>query len=232
MLRTRWLLAALAAGGFGIAMAQGAGGGAGGGKDPAGTAGTQPSPRTDMQEGTAPSGAAAATTSGTAAAAASGANEVATTLAKLHVGHEAEVQAGHWMQAHATNTKVKDFAKKMVKDHTAMDKDVNDYARKHDIALTGVAGVDAEQAKHKEALDRLEGMQGAQADRHYMQMMVEDHTRDVSEVGTAAQQAKQGHDDQYTKLLENTQKKMKSHLEDAQKISRDLGARQARHPAQ
>jgi putative membrane protein len=94
------------------------------------------------------------------------------------------------------------------------------------------ASVDSAKAEQQKALDELTGMQGSQADRHYMQMMVEDHTKDVSEVKVAAQQARQGSDKDYSKLLDKTEKKMESHLEDAQKISRDLGQRQARAQTQ
>jgi putative membrane protein len=252
MLKTNWLVAAIAAGWMGAAAAQGAGSGVGGGKDTAGSAGTQTTPRTDMQEGTGTgpndnprpqdqsSTTQGTTSSGTmgssgtmssdqAASTASG--DKATTIAKLHAGHDAEVQAGSWMQQHATNSKVKDFAKKMVNDHSAMDKDLQKYAQKHNLALTGVASVDSEKAKHREALEDLKGMQGAQADHHYMQMMVQDHTKDVSEVKAAAQHAKQGSDKDYSKLLSKTEKKMEDHLKDAQKISHDLASRQARTPA-
>lgn len=223
MLRTKWLAAAIAAGWIGAASAQGGAGGGTGGAG-AGGAGTGTG-----AGGGAPESQARANASqqGTTSS-----GDAASTLPKLHAGNAAEIQAGTWMQQHATNAKVKDFAKKMVKDHTAMDKDVQAYAKKHDVALTGDASVDSAKAEQQKALDELKGMQGAQADRHYMQMMVEDHTKDVSEVKVAAQQAKQGSDKDYSKLLDKSEKKMEGHLKDAQKISRDLAQRQARAPSQ
>lgn len=251
MQRTKWLALALGAGWMGLAAAQGAGAGAGAGgagKDPSGTAGTNPSPRTDMKEGTGtgqsdtatrPSDTSTQGTMGsdqTSAAAARGttsgsSSDMTATLAKMHAGNELEIQAGSWMRAHATNSKVKDFAKKMVDDHSAMDKDANAFAQKHDLQLTSGPEYTSKSSEHQAMLEQLKGMQGAQADRHYMQMMVQDHTKDVSEVKTAALQSKQGNDKEYTKLLEKAEKKMEGHLKDAQKIARDLGARQARNPA-
>ncbi|GEJ55337.1 DUF4142 domain-containing protein [Anaeromyxobacter diazotrophicus] len=261
MARTKWLALALGAGWMGLAAAQGAGGaggggaGAGGGKDTSSSAGSRTPANADMQEGTgtgprdqttAPGaggarsdmttqGTTGATGSDTAATARSGTpgdtSEMTSTLAKMHAGNELEVQAGTWMRAHATNSKVKDFAKKMVDDHGAMDKDANAFAQKHDLQLTSAPEYASKTSEHQTMLDELKGMHGAQADRHYMQMMVEDHTKDVSAVKTAAEQAKHGSDKEYAKLLEKAEKKMEGHLKDAQKISRDMGARQARHPA-
>jgi putative membrane protein len=153
------------------------------------------------------------------------------TLQKLHAGNQAEIQAGQWMQEHAQSSKVKDFAKKMVKDHTDMDKDVQKFAQKQGISLTGAAaGGDA--AKDEQHTHMMKDMPAAQADRHYMTMMVEDHQRDVSEVRSAAQQAKSSNDKDLAKLLDKTAKKMEDHLKDAQKIQREMGSRQARTPGQ
>lgn len=231
MNRTQWCTAALAAGWMGLALAQGAGagagagagGGAGAGKDTSSSAGTKPSPKEDMgQTGSQAAGAAAG---------AMGAADTAATMAKLHAGHQAEVAAGEWMQSHATSPRVKEFATRMVDDHGAMDRDVEKYAQKHQLALTG-ADVASEQAKHREQLDALKALSGAEADRHYMQMMVDDHTKDVSEVKTAAGEARHGKDQEYARLLDRTEKKMESHLHAAQRISHDLSSRQARHPAE
>jgi hypothetical protein len=65
-----------------------------------------------------------------------------------------------------------------------------------------------------------------------MQMMVLDHTRDVNELKAGAELAKQGSDEDYSKLLDKTAKTMEGHLEDAQKISHEMVPRQARKPSQ
>ena len=158
-----------------------------------------------------------------------GSADMTTTLAKLHAGNEAEIQAGTYMQQQATNGKVKDFAKKMVDDHTALDKDGQRFAQKHKLELTSAPEYQATTSENRSMLEQLKSTQGAERDRHYMQMMVSDHQKDVSEVKQAAEMAKQGgQDKEYAKLLDKCQKKMEGHLKDAQKISRDLGSRQAR----
>ncbi len=159
-------------------------------------------------------------------------SDAARTAAKLHAGNQEEIEAGTWMQEHATNSKVKDFAKKMVDDHGSMDKDLMSYAQKHDIDLAS-APTSAEPSKAKESasLERIKSMEGAQADRAYMKMMVDDHTKDVKETKTAAQHAKHAKNDEFAKLLDKSAKKMEGHLKDAQKIQRDLSQRQARTPS-
>ena len=158
--------------------------------------------------------------------------DVARTLAKLHAGNQEEIEAGTWMKEHATNDKVKDFANKMVDDHGSMDKDLMSFAEKHAIDLTSAPKpADASKEAGSASLEHLKGMQGAQADRAYMKMMVDDHTKDVRETKTAAQHAKHAKNDEFAKLLDKSAKKMDSHLKDAQKIQRDLSQRQARTPS-
>ena len=159
------------------------------------------------------------------------ASDAATTLAKLHQGNQAEIQAGKWMQEHAQNGSVKDFAKKMVKDHTAMDKDALSLARKKGVDLTTASAVDADKAKSQQQLQALQDMPAGQADRHYIAMMVKDHQHDLAEVH-AAQQAAMGTDQDLSKLLDKSAKKMEDHLKDAQKLQRDMTSRQARTPSQ
>jgi predicted outer membrane protein len=80
------------------------------------------------------------------------------------------------------------------------------------------------------SLERLKGMEGAQADRAYMKMMVDDHTKDVKEARAAAQRAKKADNTELAELLDDSAKTMEGHLKDAQKIQRDLSQRQARTP--
>jgi putative membrane protein len=159
--------------------------------------------------------------------------ETAHTLAKLHAGNQAEIEAGNWMKDRAQSSKVKDFAQKMVDDHGSMDKDVQSFAQKRGIDLTAGASstASAEKGKAEHQLDEIKAMTGAQADRAYMDMMVRDHQKDVSATRQAEQTAKSNKDDEFAKLLDNSAKKMESHLKDAQKIDRELTQRQARTPS-
>jgi putative membrane protein len=109
-----------------------------------------------------------------------------------------------------------------------MDKDITSFAQSHQIDLTGAT---AAESKESASLGRLKSMQGAQADRAYMKMMVEGHTKDVKETKEAGQHAKAAKNTELAKLLDKSAKKMEDHLKDAQKIQRDLSQRQARTPS-
>ncbi len=178
-------------------------------------------------------GSSAATTGSTAAGstAAEASGSHAELMQRLHAGNEAEIQAGQWMEQHAQNGKVKDFAKKMVKDHQSLDKDLQKFAKKAGVSLTGGPSSDPTAAQDEKHMQAMKDLPAGQVDRHYMTMMVNDHQRDVSEVRSAADQAKNGNDKDFAKLLDKTAKKMEDHLKDAQKIQRDLGSRQARTPS-
>jgi len=225
------MAAAIAAGWMGVAGAQGAGSATPQQGDQKAT-GTE-SPGSGSSSGSTMSGSPGAMgASDSKATGQAGSADMAATLAKLHAGNEAEVQAGSYMQQQATNGKVKDFAKKMVDEHGALDKDAQQFAQKHNLDLTSAPEYQAKSSESRSTLEQLKSMQGIERDRRYMQMMVSDHQNDVSEVKQAARMAKQGRQDkEYATLLDKSQKKMEGHLEDAQKISRDLGSRQARNPA-
>ncbi len=202
--------------------------GSGTGSDTTGRV-TNPNTQSRSAEGTTRDEAgasSAAATTGTAATT----GDMASTLTKMHVSNQAEIQAGEWMKDHATNGKVKDFAKKMVDDHSKLDQDVNGFAKKHGVDLAS-AGSSPEMQHHEAQLEQLKGQTGAQLDRDYMRMQVQDHKKDVSEVRAAHQKAKGVKSEkEFASLLDKAAKKMEGHLKDAEKINKDLTQRQARTP--
>jgi putative membrane protein len=158
-------------------------------------------------------------------------SEVARTVAKLHAANEMEIEGGTWMKDHAANDKVKEFANKMVDDHGKMDKDVMSFAQEKGIDLTSAPKpADAAKGEHKAKLAQLKKMQGAQADREYMRMMVQDHEKDLKEVRDAESKAKRQKDDKLASLLGDTAKKIDDHLKDAREVQKSLQQRQARTP--
>jgi putative membrane protein len=167
------------------------------------------------------------TAADSSASAASGqaSEDVGETLTKLHQANQSEIEMGKWMQQRAQNSKVKDFAKKMVKDHSSLDKEVTSFAKKKDVDLTG-----APKSSDEQHMEAMKDMSGAQLDRHYMTMMVEDHQKDLSEIRSAEQRAKSSQQKDLAKLLDKSAKKVEGHLKDAQKIQRSLTQRQARTP--
>lgn len=143
-------------------------------------------------------------------------------LAKLHAGNEKEIEHGRAMQEQAKNDKVKDFAKKMVDDHTKMDEDVMAFAQKKSIDLTSAPKPADVTKAHPKTV----------SDAEYVKMMVSDHQKNVKDVHEAHLKAQKSGDQELASLLEKTHEKMQEHLKDAQKLQKTLTQRQARTPAE
>jgi putative membrane protein len=90
----------------------------------------------------------------------------------------AEVALGKLAQEKAQRDDVKNFAQKMVDEHTKAEQDLEGVASKNDLTLPQDMS-----AQQKTQQDRLSKLDGPQFDRAYMRMMVMDHTR----VGNALQ---------------------------------------------
>ena len=97
-------------------------------------------------------------------------------------GGVAEVEMGQLALQKATSPEVKQFAQRMVSDHTQANQELMLLAKSEGMDLP--SQVDA---KHKSAMERLQGMNGSAFDTAYMQSMVQDHERDVADFQKEAQ---------------------------------------------
>jgi len=95
-------------------------------------------------------------------------------MKSLAIGGMAEVEAGKLATSKASNTEVKDFAAKMVSDHTKNNEHLKTLATQKKVDLPGA--VDAEHAAEKA---KLEKQSGADFDAAYMQGQVKDHQETV-----------------------------------------------------
>jgi putative membrane protein len=149
-------------------------------------------------------------------------------LADLHTANQSEVDLGKVAEQQAQSKDVKAFGKRMVKDHTALDKDVQSWAKKNNVSVGAPPQDDAHQAEMKkmqELKDRLQSLSGTEFDKTYMQAMAEDHANDLSKVQTFEQQTT---NKSLKKLLEKSRKVIASHKKDADKLVQKLGATAAR----
>ena len=113
------------------------------------------------------------------AAVSSAENKFATEAAQ---GGVAEVEMGQLALQKATSPEVKQFAQRMVSDHTQANQELMLLAKSEGMDLP--FQVDA---KHKSAMERLQGMYGTAFDTAYMQSMVQDHEWDVADFQKEAQ---------------------------------------------
>jgi len=122
-------------------------------------------------------------------------------------GGLAEVELGKLAAQRAQNDDVKKFAQRMVDDHTKANEQLKKIADSKSIKLP--TEVDS---KDKALMQRLEKLNGAAFDRTYMNAMVNDHTKDVSEF---KREANAGRDPQVKSFAESTLPTLEEHLQQA-----------------
>lgn len=105
-------------------------------------------------------------------------------LEKAAVGGKAEVELGQLAQEKAQSDDVKQFAQRIVTDHSQANSELLSMGDK--MSLTLPTALDDQHQKEK---DRLSKLNGAKFDKEYMKRMVEDHQKDVNEFQNESQSA-------------------------------------------
>jgi len=100
-------------------------------------------------------------------------------------GGMAEVELGKLAADKASSSDVKKFGQRMVDDHGKANDELKTLAQNKNITLP--ASLDAQ---HKAKVDRLSKLSGDAFDRAYMQEMLKDHRKDVSEFRTESKSGK------------------------------------------
>jgi putative membrane protein len=103
-------------------------------------------------------------------------------LRKALEGGAAEVQLGQLAEQKSQSDDVKQFARKMVDDHSQLDKQIEPIAKQ-----LGVEEPNGLLKKDKQLITKLEGLSGAQFDEEYIRAMVKDHKEDLREFKDEAQ---------------------------------------------
>jgi putative membrane protein len=129
------------------------------------------------------------------------------------IGGMAEVELGKLAEQKGDGDAVKDFAQRMVEDHTKANERLMSLAKQNDIAVP-----DELDQEHEAMRDRLEKMSGVEFDRAYIQGQVVDHQKTAQlleyEIGS-------GQDAQLRSLASETLPVVLQHL----RMARDVEAR-------
>jgi putative membrane protein len=131
-------------------------------------------------------------------------------MKQASIGNEAEIQLGQMAQQKASSPAVKRFAARMVKDHSAADDQLKNIAASQHLSLPT-----ALDPQHKDQAAALSRLSGPQFDRAYMQLMVKEHTEDVSKF---QKESKEAHDDTVKQFAVATLPVLESHLNEAKQI--------------
>ena len=122
-------------------------------------------------------------------------------------GGMAEVELAKLATERAKSDEVKKFAQRMVDDHTKAGDQLKSIAESKGIKLP----VEMD-AKDRALMNRLQKLNGAAFDRAYMQAMVSDHVKDVSEF---KKEANAGRDQQFKSFASSTLPTLEEHLQQA-----------------
>ena len=149
-------------------------------------------------------------------------------LSGLHSSNQEEIAMGKLAQQNGTR-RVKGYADKLVKDHTRADEKVMGIAREEKVQLSEAAAPDKKDAAHA-SMERLSTMKGEAFDTAFLSAMVDDHTRDISELRTARPNIE---DRKVSKLVDDMIPQLEKHRTEARKLldtgSRAQGRKGAKH---
>jgi putative membrane protein len=126
----------------------------------------------------------------------------------------AEVKLGQLAQQKGRDTDVKNFGRKMVDDHSKANADLKQVADKNGVALPNDLD-----PKNQATYDRLSKLNGAEFDRAYMQDMVADHRKDVSDFQREANAAQ---NPDLRSFVQRTTPVLQQHLALAQQVQDSL----------
>ena len=125
-----------------------------------------------------------------------------------------EVELGHMAQSKASNDKVKDFAQKMVDDHSKVNQELKECAQKLSISVPDHMSVTEKAEKTK-----LDMYSGGHFDRAYMTEMIKDHREDIA---AFQREVREGQNPDLKSFAEKNLPTLKEHLRLAEKTQRQI----------
>ena len=141
---------------------------------------------------------------------------------KAAEGGLAEVELGKMAETKAANPQVKQFAERMVHDHTQANDELKQVASDQGIQLPDHIG-----QKDRLLKERLAKLSGDQFDKVYMQNMVKDHEKDVAEF---QRESKDAQNPAVRHFAQQTTPVLESHLNEAEKIAPKVEAKVGQPP--
>ncbi len=135
-------------------------------------------------------------------------------LKKAMQGSMAEVELGKLALSKSSNDQVKQFAQKMIDDHTKLNEQAKPVAQQ-----TGVSVPDGPSKKDKAMMAKMQGLSGDAFDKAYIQDMVKDHKADDNDFKT---EASSGQNPQIKDLASQGEPIIASHLQMVQQIAKSM----------
>jgi putative membrane protein len=160
-----------------------------------------------------PAGAASSATASSSSSTSANADQ--DFIANAAKGNRAEVTLGKMVASKTKDPSVRQFAQQMVKDHSTALNELTQLAQSKNITLPEGLPDDATALQSK-----LSSASGKALDKDYMDGMVDDHKKDVSEFQDASQNAK---DPDVKQWAAKTLPTLQAHLQKAEQIDAKVG---------
>ena len=133
-----------------------------------------------------------------------------------------EVELGRHASQHAASPSVRAFGQRMASDHGSVNQELKRVALQEGIAVP--SGMSDE---HREMFAKLSKLRGPEFDQAYMEMMVDDHEKDVAAFREQADEPRSEVDRFAAKTLPT----LEVHLQEARTVQQSLGERASGSPA-
>ena len=172
-------------------------------------------------ESAAAATAAADSTAMGAPGATGGAMTAPNALAMIGLSNAAEIGTSKIAQEKATSSDVRDYAKMMVDDHTAMQKEADELATRVNLVPAPPPQAEQKRAAGDQMVQQLNSTaKGAEFDRAYVEGQVQAHQQTLTELQQLQTQVTDNAD--VKALIEKAIPKVQAHLEQAQKLQAGL----------
>ena len=125
----------------------------------------------------------------------------------------AEVQLGQLTLQKSNNDQVKQFAQRMIDDHTKLNEQMKPVAQQ-----LGVTPPDQISKNDRKTMAKLQALSGSAYDQAYIKDMVKDHKQDLSQFQT---EASSGQDQTVKDAANQGSKVIAQHLQMAQQLAKD-----------
>lgn len=136
---------------------------------------------------------------------------------KAAAGSIAEMELADLALERASNSNVKALASQIKQDHEQAQQKLRSLAAQKQLKLP-----EQTDAKHKREKDRLAKLQGSEFDDAYVRAMIKEHQKDVK---AFERQAKSGKDAEFKGFANETLPKLRTHLDRAKQVQKELQAR-------
>ena len=179
---------------------------------------------------TSPSERASAMQSATEAGQGAASMSASGVLSMLHQVDQDEIRLARIAQSKATSDKVKDYAKDMIDDHTALDKKVSDFVQnegKGKVTLSATQIPAEKRHQLHSMVSEAESLlnstpKGPRFDEAYMSSMVRSHEAVLANLDAALPSLKGNGNDKVHDLVSTARDKVKDHRDHAMSVVKDL----------